>query len=164
MKKFWKEFCKKLCKKLVFFLQNNSVGNILICPRANSSHHCLTELFSIYQNKHWTIRRRDDHIVVPSSDRNILKIDWILIYNSHSWAKFKIILLKKTETKFFTVFEFKNWRYLEVFPLNSKFGGSGFSFKFLKYYHDLTFLSLLEYWFWIFLRNVVTSKIKRKGL
>ena len=25
------------------------------CPRANSSNHCLTELFSIYQNKHWTI-------------------------------------------------------------------------------------------------------------
>ena len=37
--------------------------------------HCLTELFSIYQNKHGTIRRRDDHIVVQSSHRNISKID-----------------------------------------------------------------------------------------
>ena len=27
------------------------------CPRAKSANHCLTELFSIYQNKHWTIRR-----------------------------------------------------------------------------------------------------------
>ena len=40
------------------------------------------------------------------------------IYNSHSWAKFKIILLKKNWKIFFTVFEFKNWRCLEVFPLN----------------------------------------------
>ena len=58
-----------------FFLQNNSVENSLICPRAKSSNHCLTELFSIYQNKHWTIRRRDHHIVVQSSHRNIFKID-----------------------------------------------------------------------------------------
>ena len=34
--------------------------------------------------------------------------------------------------------------------LNSIFQGSGFSFQFLKNYHDLT----------IFLRNVITSKIK----
>ena len=40
-----------------------------------SAVHCLTELFSIYQNKHGTIRRRDDHIVVQSSHRNIFKID-----------------------------------------------------------------------------------------
>jgi hypothetical protein len=36
--------------------------------------HCLTELFSIYQYKHWTIRRRDDRFVHTSSHRIILKI------------------------------------------------------------------------------------------
>ena len=73
------EFCKKLCKKWIFF-QNNSVENSLICPRTKSASHCLTELFPIYQNKHWTIRRRDDHIVVQSSHLNIFKIDWFLVY------------------------------------------------------------------------------------
>ena len=48
----------------------------MICPKAKSATHCLTELFSIYQNKHGTIRRRDHHIVVQSSHRNIFKIDW----------------------------------------------------------------------------------------
>ena len=76
----WKIFERNFarnCVKNGFFLQNNSVENSLICPRAKSSNHCLTELFSIYQNKHWTIRRRDDHIVVPSSNRIKSKIDWI---------------------------------------------------------------------------------------
>ena len=54
-----------------FFFQNNSVENSLICPRTKSASHCLTE-FPIYQNKHWTIKRWDDHIVVQSSHRNIL--------------------------------------------------------------------------------------------
>ena len=36
----------------------------MICPKAKSATHCLSELFSIYQNKHGTIRRRADHIVV----------------------------------------------------------------------------------------------------
>ena len=48
----------------------------MICPKAKSATHCLTELFSIYQNKHGTIRRRDDYIVVQSSHHNIFKIDW----------------------------------------------------------------------------------------
>ena len=47
----------------------------LICPKAKSATHCLTELFSIYQNKHCTTRRRDDHIVISSSQRIISKID-----------------------------------------------------------------------------------------
>ena len=59
-----------------FFLQNNSVENSLICPKNKSASHCPTELFPIYPNNHWTIRRRDDHIVVPSSNRIKLKIDW----------------------------------------------------------------------------------------
>ena len=33
----------------------------MICPNTKSATHCLTELFPIYQNKHWTIRLRDDH-------------------------------------------------------------------------------------------------------
>ena len=69
------EFCKKLCKKWIFFFQNDSVENSLICPRTKSASHCPTELFPIYSNNHWTIRRRDNHIVVPSSDRIKLKID-----------------------------------------------------------------------------------------
>ena len=60
-------------------MQTNSVKNSLICPRAKSSSHCLTELFSIYQNKNWTIRRRYDHIVVPLSNRIKLKIDWFQV-------------------------------------------------------------------------------------
>ena len=76
--KFFERNFARNCVKNGFFLQNNSVENSLICPRAKSSNHCLTELFSIYQNKHWTIRRRDDHIVVPSSNRIKSKIDWIL--------------------------------------------------------------------------------------
>ena len=78
-----KEFCKKLCKKLIFFLQNNSVENSLICPKKKSASHCPTELFPIYPNNHWTIRRRDDHIVVPSSNRIKLKIDWFLLTNTY---------------------------------------------------------------------------------
>ena len=54
------------------------------CPRAKSANHCITELFSIYQNKPWTIRRPDNHIVVPSSNRIKLKIDWFLV--SEGWG------------------------------------------------------------------------------
>ena len=44
-----------------------SVKNSLICPKTKSATHCLTELFPIYQNKHWTIRWWVDHTVVPLS-------------------------------------------------------------------------------------------------
>ena len=73
----WKEFCKKLCNN-GFFFQNNSLENSLICPKNKSASHCPTELFPIYPNNHWTIRRRDDHTVVPSSNRIKLKIVWFL--------------------------------------------------------------------------------------
>ena len=96
---FWKEFCKKLCLKWIF-LQNNSVENSLICPRAKSSNHCLTELFSIYQNKHWTIRWRDNHIVVPSSNRIKSKIDWILESSIIQTFKYNV---KKNLTPFFSL-------------------------------------------------------------
>ena len=56
------------------FFQNNSVENSLICPRTKSASHCLTELFPIYQNKHWTIRRQDDNSLDPSSHSIILTI------------------------------------------------------------------------------------------
>ena len=63
------------CKKLNFiFKVCNSVMNNLKCPKSKSLSHCLTELFPIYQNKHWTIRWRDDHTVVPSYHCIILKI------------------------------------------------------------------------------------------
>ena len=73
------EFCKKLCKKLIFFFQNISVENSLICPRTKWASHCLTELFPIYQNNIWTIRRWDDHTIIPSSHRIILKIVVFLV-------------------------------------------------------------------------------------
>ena len=46
----------------------------MICPKTKSATHCLTKLFPIYQNKHWTIRQQDDRSVHPSSRRIILKI------------------------------------------------------------------------------------------
>ena len=77
--KFFERNFARNCVKNGFFLQNNSVENSLICPKNKSASLCPTELFPIYPNNHRTIRRRDDHIVVPSSHRNISKIDWILI-------------------------------------------------------------------------------------
>ena len=41
---------------------------------AEKLSHCLIELFPIYQNKHWTIRRQDDQSVEPSYHSIILKI------------------------------------------------------------------------------------------
>ena len=76
MKIFERNFARNCVKNGLFSLQNISVENSLICPRAKSSNHCLTELLSIYQNKHGTIKRRDDHIVVQLSHPNIFKIDW----------------------------------------------------------------------------------------
>ena len=61
-----------------FFFQNNFLENSLICHKNKSASHCLTELFPIYPNNHWTIRRPDDHIVVLSSNRIKLKIDRFL--------------------------------------------------------------------------------------
>ena len=44
-------------------------------PLSKSLSHCLTELFPIYQNKDWTIRRQNDRFVDPAFHRIILKID-----------------------------------------------------------------------------------------
>ena len=62
---FQRNFARN-CVKVGFYFQSNSVKNSLICPKAKSATHCLTKLFPIYQNKHWTIRRWDDHTLVPS--------------------------------------------------------------------------------------------------
>ena len=62
-----------------FYFQSNSVMNSLKCPKSKSLSHCLTELFPIYQNEHWTIRRRDDCFVDPLSHGIILKIVGFLI-------------------------------------------------------------------------------------
>ena len=37
----------------------NSVQNSLICPKNKSASHCLTKLFPIYPNNHWTIGREN---------------------------------------------------------------------------------------------------------
>ena len=78
LKKYFKlSFFISFFENIYIFL---NLSNSLICPNTKSATHCLTELLPIYENKHWTIRRRDDHIVVPSSNCNILKIDWILTF------------------------------------------------------------------------------------
>ena len=49
------------------------------CPKSKSLRHCLTELFPIYHNRHWTIRQRDNSSVDPSSHRVILMIVGFLL-------------------------------------------------------------------------------------
>ena len=66
------------CVKMEFFFQSNSIMNSLKCPKSKSLSHCLTELFPNYQNKHWTIRRRNDRFANPPFHRIILKIDGFL--------------------------------------------------------------------------------------
>jgi hypothetical protein len=61
-----------------FYFQSNSVMNSLKCPKSKSLSHRLTELFPIYQNKHWTIRQWNDRFVDPLFHRIILKIDGFL--------------------------------------------------------------------------------------
>ena len=52
----------------------------MICPKTKSANHFLTELLPIYQNKHWTIRRRNDRSLNPPFyHRIILKIDGFLV-------------------------------------------------------------------------------------
>ena len=67
-------FARNCVKNMEFHFQSNSVMNSLKYPKSKSLSHCLTELFPIYQNKHWTIRRQEDHTVIPSYQRIILKI------------------------------------------------------------------------------------------
>ena len=55
----------EFCNELFFCLK---------CPKSKSLSTCLTELFEIYQNKHWTISRQDNPSVDPSSHHIILKI------------------------------------------------------------------------------------------
>ena len=83
------------------------------CPRAKSSNHCLTELFSIYQNKHWTIKRRDNHIVVSSSNHIKLKIDWIL-------ADLELVFLELRLTITFirNMYECLKYEFQVVFKIN----------------------------------------------
>ena len=81
------EFCKKLCKKMEFYFQSNSVMNSLKCPKSKSLSPCLTELFPIYQNKAWTIQRRNDRSGDPLFHRIILKIDGFQVCNGEKSHK-----------------------------------------------------------------------------
>ena len=56
-----------------FYFQSNSVMNSLKCPKSKSLSYCLTELFTIYQNKHWTIRQWDNCSIHPSFHHITLK-------------------------------------------------------------------------------------------
>ena len=139
------------------FFQNNSVENSLICHRTKSASHCLTELFSIYQNKHGTIRRRDGHIVVQSSHRNIFEIDGLLI----SLLFNQLIKYNSPYVTFITAI-FKNFP--EIFFPESKVAlGKNL----------LVDITLLEFfmnqqatykWAWVFVDSCVRLKSFSRGL
>jgi hypothetical protein len=88
---FENNFARNCVKNGFFFFQKKSVENSFICPRNKSASHCPTELFPIYPDIHWTIRRRDDHIVVPSSNRIKFKIDWFLVTCDANWIGLPIV-------------------------------------------------------------------------
>ena len=66
-----------------FYFQSNSVMNSLKCPKSKSLSHCLTKLFPFYQNKHWTIQRRNDGSVDPPLHRILSKIEWIFVFPAY---------------------------------------------------------------------------------
>ena len=59
----------------------------MICPKTNSATHCLTNLFPMYQNRHWTIKRQDDHSVDPSPHHIILRIVGFLIRRTKDFIR-----------------------------------------------------------------------------
>ena len=67
------------------------------CPKTKSATHCLTKWFPIYRNKHWTIRRRDDHSADPSSNRIILKIVGFQEKQDWKWQKVYLKLFRVIE-------------------------------------------------------------------
>ena len=76
---FLANFCLKLFKityHFISFLQFLLTLN----PKTKSVTHCLTELFPIYQNKYWTIKRQNDCSVDPSTHHILLKIVGFLVY------------------------------------------------------------------------------------
>ena len=75
---FGRHFARNCVKKIHF--QSNSVMNSLNYSKTKSLSNCLTELFPIYQNDIWTIRRWDNHTIVLPSRCIILKIIEFLIY------------------------------------------------------------------------------------
>ena len=79
---FGRHFTRNCVKKIHF--QSNSVMNSLNTPKTKSLSHCLTELFPIYQNNIWTIRRWDDHTIIPLPHRIILKI--VGFYLEHEYT------------------------------------------------------------------------------
>ena len=62
-----------MCKEIEFWFHSDSVMNSLNW-KSKSLSQCLTELFPMYQNKHWIIRQPDDCSVNPSSNCIMLKI------------------------------------------------------------------------------------------
>ena len=64
----------------------------LKCPKSKLLSHCLTELFPIYQNKHWAIRLQDNSSVDTLSHRIILKIVGFLMYHSILNTTFKYVI------------------------------------------------------------------------
>ena len=68
-----------------FYFQSNSAMNSLKCPKSKSLSHCLTKLFLFYQNKHWTIQRRNNGSVDQPFHRILSKIVRFLTKNEKSF-------------------------------------------------------------------------------
>ena len=62
------------CKNILCNGNSSIMDPITVMGVADTLGPCLTQLFPIYQNKHWTIRQRDNHTIIPSLHRIILKI------------------------------------------------------------------------------------------
>ena len=84
--------------------------------------------------------------------------------NNHSWAKFKIVLVRKPKRKFSCVLYGKILRYWFFLPIfESKFQGSGFSFKFwIQFFKVVVFPSI--FWnttmIWQVLRVVLNFSLE----
>ena len=76
-----------------FFSKAILLMNSLKCPRSKLLSHCPTELFPIYQNKHWTILQWDSRSLDPSSHYIILKIVGFFV-SCLVWSGLVWLLLK----------------------------------------------------------------------
>ena len=96
----------------------------MICPKTKSATHCLTEVFPIYQNKHWTIRQWDDRSIDPSSHGIILKIVIFIMYvmDGSLW-NIEIILFRSIHCFVIIITEWKGRTSCRFWPSRLYWGG-----------------------------------------
>ena len=99
-----------------FYFQSNSVMNSLKCPKSKSLSHCLTELFPFYQNKHWTIQRRNDGSVDQPFHRILWKIVGFQLRYVHRSQKAVICHLFMVNRFFRKVVlaTYRNWTQIQM--------------------------------------------------